>query len=266
MAKKEFFLPKTKLKPHIKAILDFENLINDYYKKIKDNKIKDKKTTLIKDNGYLINKKIFDKLKEDLSYSKLKAYINDESKFNEKLNEKYGNISHITYIPCEQKIFKSSKELLYNLSKGNEYIIINSEVWKKFNNGRHKENEGKICYEINEINMVIAVEQFKTFGLKVDSAENGKIALEMFEKSEVGYYDCVFMDIMMPVMDGFEATKNIRSLDRADAATVPIIAMTANAFAEDVQKSLENGLNYHLSKPFDREQLEKVLEKALHGE
>jgi len=71
---------------------------------------------------------------------------------------------------------------------------------------------------------------------------------------------------MMPVMDGFEATKNIRSLDRADAATVPIIAMTANAFAEDVQKSLENGLNYHLSKPFDREQLEKVLEKALHGE
>jgi len=137
-----------------------------------------------------------------------------------------------------------------------------------------KESLGAVSYEgkrvliaeDNEINMVIAVEQFKTFGLEVDSAENGKIALEMFENSEVGYYDCVFMDIMMPVMDGFEATKNIRSLDRADAATVPIIAMTANAFAEDVQKSLENGLNYHLSKPFDREQLEKVLEKALHGE
>ena len=117
--------------------------------------------------------------------------------------------------------------------------------------------------EDNEINMVIAVEQLKTFGLEVDTAENGSIAADMFAKSAIGYYDCIFMDIMMPVMDGFEATKTIRRFDRADALAVPIIAMTANAFAEDVQKSLENGLNYHLSKPFEREQLAKVLEKAL---
>ena len=117
--------------------------------------------------------------------------------------------------------------------------------------------------EDNEINMVIAVEQLKTFGLEVETAENGSIAADMFAKSAIGYYDCIFMDIMMPVMDGFEATKTIRRFDRADALAVPIIAMTANAFAEDVQKSLENGLNYHLSKPFEREQLAKVLEKAL---
>ena len=136
--------------------------------------------------------------------------------------------------------------------------VINKEVSYK--------GKRVLIAEDNEINMVIAVEQFKTFGLEVESAENGKIALEMFEKSSIGYYDCIFMDIMMPVMDGFEATKNIRSLERADSESVPIVAMTANAFAEDVQKSLENGLNYHLSKPFDREQLEKVLEKALKGE
>ena len=136
--------------------------------------------------------------------------------------------------------------------------VINKEVSYK--------GKRVLIAEDNEINMVIAVEQFKTFGLEVESAENGKIALEMFEKSSIGYYDCIFMDIMMPVMDGFEATKNIRSLERADSESVPIVAMTANAFAEDVQKSLENGLNYHLSKPFDREQLEKVLEKAFKGE
>lgn len=120
--------------------------------------------------------------------------------------------------------------------------------------------------EDNEINMVIAVEQLKTFGLTVDTAENGSIAAEKFAKSSEGYYDCIFMDIMMPIMDGFEATKKIRSLRRADSASVPIIAMTANAFAEDVQKSLENGLNYHLSKPFEREQLAKVLAKAFYPE
>ncbi len=126
--------------------------------------------------------------------------------------------------------------------------------------------EGKhvLIAEDNEINMVIAVEQLKSFALTVDTAENGSVASEMFEKSPVGYYDCIFMDIMMPVMDGFAATKKIRSFQRADSDSVPIIAMTANAFAEDVQKSLENGLNYHLSKPFEREQLAKVLAKAFN--
>ena len=71
------------------------------------------------------------------------------------MNEKYGKNNHITFIPFEQKIFNTSKELIVNLSKSYEYIIINTEVWKKFNNGKYKENEGKIAYKINESNMNI---------------------------------------------------------------------------------------------------------------
>ena len=150
MEYKEILLSKTKFKSYIKVLIDFDNLITDYYKKIKE-----KKTTLIKDFGYLIIKKDFDKLNEELSFSKFKKYINDDSKFNEKLNEKYGKNNHITFIPFEQKIFNTSKELIVNLSKSYEYIIINTEVWKKFNNGKYKENEGKIAYEINENHMNI---------------------------------------------------------------------------------------------------------------
>jgi len=158
MENKEFFIPKTKFKSYIKVILEFDNLINDYYKTIKE-----KKTTLIKDNGYLIDKKIFDKLKEELSYLKFKTYIREETEFNKKLNEKYGNSNHIKINGFEQEKFNTFKELLANLSKGNEYIIINTEVWKKFNNGRYKENEGKIGYEINEINFVINLNEEKVY-------------------------------------------------------------------------------------------------------
>ena len=158
MENKEILISKTKFKSYIKVLIDLNNLITDYYKKIKD-----KKTTLIKDIGYLINKKDFDKLNEELSYSKFKNYINDDSKFNEKLNEKYGKNNYITYIPYEQKIFNNSKELLDNLSKRIEYIIINSEVWKKFNNARLKENEGKIAYEINESYLTVNLNGDKVY-------------------------------------------------------------------------------------------------------
>ena len=160
MENKDFFISKTKFKSYIKALLDFDNLINDYYNKIKN---KDKKPTLIKDTGYLIDKKIFDKLKEELSYLKFKKCISNESEFSKKLNEKYGNSNHIKINGFEQKILNTYNELLANLSKGNEYIIINTEVWKKFNNGRYQENEGKISYEINEINMVINLNEEKVY-------------------------------------------------------------------------------------------------------
>ena len=86
-------------------------------------------------------------------------------------------------------------------------------------------------------------------GTQIDHAENGKIAVEMFQDSEIGYYDAILMDVRMPEMDGLEATRKIRETDRPDASTVPIIAMTANAFDEDVQRSLQVGMNAHLSKP-----------------
>ena len=100
-------------------------------------------------------------------------------------------------------------------------------------------------------------------GMISDHAENGKIAVEKFAASPPGFYDAVLMDIRMPVMDGLEATAAIRALDHPDAKTVPIIAMTANAFDEDVQRSLKAGMNAHLTKPADPEQLYKALQELI---
>ena len=96
--------------------------------------------------------------------------------------------------------------------------------------------------------------------MNVDTAENGQIAVDLFKSHEEGYYDAILMDMRMPVMDGLEATRLIRALDRSDAQTVPIIALTANAFDEDVQRSMQAGLNAHLSKPVDAEVLFRTLE------
>ena len=90
-------------------------------------------------------------------------------------------------------------------------------------------------------------------GITADIAENGQIALDKFCASAENYYDAILMDIRMPVMDGIEATKKIRNTDRLDAYTVPIIAMSANAFDEDMKKSVECGMNGHLTKPIDME-------------
>ena len=87
--------------------------------------------------------------------------------------------------------------------------------------------------------------------------------MDNFVNSEVGYYDAILMDIRMPVMDGLEATKRIRTLGRADSRTIPIIAMTANAFDEDMKKSIDSGMNGHLSKPIDIDRLYKVLQEII---
>ena len=100
-------------------------------------------------------------------------------------------------------------------------------------------------------------------GMISDHAENGKIAVEKFAASPPGFYDAVLMDIRMPVMDGLEATAAIRELNHPDAKTVPIIAMTANAFDEDVQRSLKAGMNAHLTKPADPEQLYATLQELI---
>ena len=98
---------------------------------------------------------------------------------------------------------------------------------------------------------------------EIDHAENGRIALEMFENSQAGYYDAILMDVRMPEMDGLEAAAAIRALDRPDAGTIPIIALTANAFDEDVQRSLQVGMDAHLSKPVDPEHLYQILEELI---
>ena len=96
--------------------------------------------------------------------------------------------------------------------------------------------------------------------MEADLAENGRLAVEKFAASPVGYYDAILMDMRMPEMDGLEASRTIRAMARPDAASVPIIALTANAFDEDVQRSLQAGLNAHLSKPVEPDRLFETLE------
>ena len=114
--------------------------------------------------------------------------------------------------------------------------------------------------QINAEIMMMVLENRK---MQVDLAENGRIAVDKFAAHEPGYYDAVLMDMRMPEMDGLTATKTIRAMDREDAKTIPIIALTANAFDEDVQRSLQAGLNAHLSKPVQPDSLYETLESLL---
>lgn len=124
--------------------------------------------------------------------------------------------------------------------------------------GRHV-----LVAEDNELNQEIALYMLEEMGLEVTLATNGMEAVELFKDSEPGDYQMILMDIMMPVMDGHEATRTIRSLDRPDASTIPIAAMTANAFAEDVQAAKDAGMNEHIAKPLDPEVMESVLKRLI---
>ena len=116
--------------------------------------------------------------------------------------------------------------------------------------------------EDNDLNAEIAMTVLKENGLKAERATNGKRCIEMLKKMPEDYYDMILMDIQMPEMDGYEATKRIRNLDDA-RADIPIVAMTANAFEEDRQKALESGMNAHISKPVDMNMLFKVMAQIL---
>ena len=105
--------------------------------------------------------------------------------------------------------------------------------------------------EDNEINTFVARRILESKGIIVEHAENGKRAVEMVEQNPEGYFDAIVMDIRMPVMSGLEAARQIRAMSRTDAQTVPIIAMTANAYEEDVSQSLAAGMNAHLAKPIE---------------
>ena len=129
----------------------------------------------------------------------------------------------------------------------------------------HKELAGKkvLLVEDNELNREIAVELLEMQGLKVEAAENGKVAVEMFAMSVPGYYDVVLMDIQMPVMDGYEATAALRALPRRDAVSIPILALTANAFITDAGKAKNAGMNDHITKPINLDVLFAALYKWL---
>ncbi len=110
-----------------------------------------------------------------------------------------------------------------------------------------------------DINAQILLKILKMKGIEADRAENGQIAVDKFKEADIWHYDAILMDMRMPVMDGLEATDTIRKLDREDAKKIPIIALTANAFAEDVERSMQSGLDAHLSKPLEPEKIYKTL-------
>ncbi|MCR5482705.1 MAG: response regulator [Clostridia bacterium] len=152
------------------------------------------------------------------------------------------------------------------------YTDIRNTLAKVFGTeiGQKKEEE-KITFsgrrvllvEDNEINREIAKHVLESMSLEVEEAVNGAIAVEMVAMSEPGYYDLVLMDIQMPVMDGYEATRQIRKLDDAELANVPIVAMTANAFAEDRRDAFEAGMNEHIVKPVVVSELMETIRKIL---
>ena len=121
-----------------------------------------------------------------------------------------------------------------------------------------------LVVEDNDLNMEISRFLLENEGASVTEAWNGKEAVELFARSAPGHFDVILMDVMMPEMDGLEATRRIRAMDRPDAKTVPIIAMTANAFSDDIQRSREAGVNEHLSKPLDLPLLLQAIHRCLH--
>lgn len=157
------------------------------------------------------------------------------------------------------------------LGKGTEFIIelyvkegkIEEVPEEQIRSLTNLENSRILLVEDNEINVYVAKLILERAGCKVSVARNGKEGVMMFNSTEEGYYQAILMDVRMPVMNGLEATKEIRNLNRKDAAIIPIIAMTADAFENEKKNTIASGMNYHLSKPIDPELLYKILSEYI---
>ncbi|MDE6101435.1 MAG: response regulator [Ruminococcus sp.] len=200
-------------------------------------------------NGVEIAKKIREYTTSNIPVILISAY--DLAEMEEKAKDAGIN----GFIP--KPLFKST--LFFGIKRhieNDSELEINNEASAEFN------GERILLVEDNELNSEIAIDILTEAGLVVDWAENGRLCVEKFMYSEIGYYSAVLMDIRMPVMDGYEATRNIRAMERSDA-DIPIIAMTADAFAEDVAKAKECGMNGHIAKPIDVNALFYLLNKEL---
>ena len=156
-------------------------------------------------------------------------------------------------------LFKSN--LYLGLSR---YMLDAPEEETRKETVSHRSFHGKriLLAEDNDLNWEIAEDLLSEAGFQLERAENGQICVEKFEQSELGCYDVVLMDIRMPVMNGYDAAKAIRALPRKDA-NLPIIAMTADAFSDDIQRCLDCGMNEHVAKPIDVDRLTQLLKKYL---
>ena len=165
-------------------------------------------------------------------------------------------------IHVESELHKGTK---FVLTLEYEYRVINDVEETKQNDIDFTKlsNKNILLVDDHPLNLKIAEALLTKIGINVTQAEDGKRAFELFKASKEGKYDAIIMDIRMPIMDGLEATKKIRALKRIDAKSVPIIAMTANAFDEDIKESKDAGMNAHLTKPVDPEILYETLAKQI---
>lgn len=157
----------------------------------------------------------------------------------------------------QKPIFRST--LCYGIQK----FVLGRAAVKQETPTYHFSGKRLLLVEDNELNREIALEILQETGAQVDTANNGAQGVERFQGSPAGYYDLILMDIQMPVMDGLTAARTIRALPKADAASVPIVAMTADAFAEDVAAAKQAGMDDHIAKPIDVAQLYRMMEGYL---
>lgn len=159
------------------------------------------------------------------------------------------------FIPCP--LFKSRLLSVISAQTCNPGNESNENCGNDFDYGRYR----LLLVEDNELNREIAMELLSMTGVQVETAENGRQAVDAFTRSPEGYFDLIFMDIQMPVMNGYDAAREIRALPRKDAKTVWIVAMTANAFVEDIRLAREAGMNEHCAKPVNPDRLYEIMHK-----
>lgn len=201
-------------------------------------------------NGIEVTRRIRKEMGEDVPIILLTAY--DWLDIEEEAKE-----AGITAF-CSKPLFLSElRSCLHSIVNAGEEKEENGEERKRHHLGRI------LLAEDNELNQEIATAILGDAGFSTEIAENGQIAVDMLKKSEPGYYQLILMDVRMPVMNGYEATKMIRKLDDPKLASIPILAMTANAFEEDKQEALNSGMNGHLAKPIDVKVLLDTLDNIL---
>ena len=176
------------------------------------------------------------------------------------LNKNLGSINDGKEIQNKNDIISKIESL--PIVKDKEYIEMKQEEKKE--NCLSLKGCRVLLVEDNEINREIALEMLREIGVDAESAVNGEECINMLLSHDRGYYSAVLMDIQMPVMDGYEAARKIRSFSDPLKRNIPIIAMTANAFEEDRQKAFRSGMNSHISKPIDTKLLTATLQSCLH--
>ena len=225
-------------------------LVNEHHKKREDYQIILLDWKLPGMNGIQAAREIRRNLGDEVPILLISAY--DWSEFEAEARE--AGISGFISKP----LFKST---LYHALC--QYMDVGTEHEHTLNQNIDLSGRRILLAEDNELNWEVAKELLTDLGVELDWAEDGRICLDKFQKSSEGYYDIILMDIRMPHMTGYEATKAIRGLNHPDALSIPIIAMSADAFSDDIQRCLEFGMNAHIAKPIDIVEVSRLLKRFL---